>query len=53
MELNESREVQKRAYTAPRLTVHGTVEKITLEQNKTLGPSDGFLFQGSPIMNLS
>jgi len=44
---------EKKIYITPRLTVHGTIEKITLDQNKDLGGSDGFLFQNSPIHNVS
>jgi len=43
----------KRPYTTPRLTVHGTLEDVTQQQNKTYGLSDGFLFQGAPIANVS
>lgn len=48
---NETRE--KKAYTAPELVVHGTVEEITADQNKGYGMSDGMLFMGDPIMNIS
>ncbi|HYS18678.1 MAG TPA: hypothetical protein VET45_17280 [Candidatus Binatia bacterium] len=44
---------EKKVYVTPELIVHGTVEEITAEQNKTLGLSDGFLFQGAPITNVS
>lgn len=43
----------KRPYTTPRLTVHGTLEEVTKQQNKTWGASDGFLFQGVAITNVS
>ena len=43
----------KKPYVAPELTVHGRVEEITLIQDKTFGPTDGFTFQGVPIMNVS
>jgi len=43
----------KRQYTTPRLTVHGTLEEVTKQQNKTWGASDGFLFQGISITNVS
>ena len=43
----------KRPYTTPRLTVHGTLEEVTKQQNKGFGPTDGFLFQGVPIQNIS
>jgi hypothetical protein len=48
---NEARE--KKAYTAPELVAHGTVEEITADQNKGYGLSDGFLFMGNPIKNIS
>jgi len=48
---NESRE--KKMYVAPELVVHGTVEEITADQNKGYGLSDGFLFMGNPIKNIS
>jgi hypothetical protein len=43
----------KKPYTKPALQPCGTVEKITLEQNKQLGPTDGFLFNGNAIRNAS
>ena len=43
----------KRQYTTPQLTVHGTLEDVTKLQNKTFGATDGFLFQGVPIANVS
>lgn len=43
---------QKRPYTTPKLTVHGTLEEVT-KQNKGYGSSDGFFFMGAPIMNIS
>jgi hypothetical protein len=48
---NESR--AKKTYTAPELVVHGTVEEITADQNKGFGLSDGFLFMGATIKNIS
>jgi hypothetical protein len=39
-------------YEAPVLTVLGSVHELTL-QNKDLGHSDGLLFQGASIMNVS
>jgi hypothetical protein len=44
---------QKKAYSTPQLTVHGTVAQITAQQNKGFGASDGFLFMGVPITNIS
>ena len=39
----------KRQYTAPRLTVYGTLEELTKACDKTFGTSDGFTFQGQAI----
>jgi hypothetical protein len=44
---------QKKAYGTPELTVHGTVAQITAQQNKGYGNSDGFMFMGTPITNIS
>jgi hypothetical protein len=44
--------VVKKVYSEPQLVVHGTIEEITLG-DKTYGPTDGFTFQGAPIMNAS
>jgi len=44
---------ERGAYSTPVLTVHGTLAEITAQQNKTFGPTDGYLFQGIPITNLS
>ena len=43
----------KKVYSVPQLTMHGTVQEITMDQNKTWGGSDGFLFLGQPIQNAS
>ena len=43
----------KKLYTVPRLTMHGTLEELTKQQNKTWGAIDGFLFQGASITNVS
>ena len=43
----------KKRYTKPRITVQGSVDKITLEQNKDFGPTDGYTFEGQPIQNAS
>lgn len=40
---------EKKVYTPPQLTVHGTVEEITLGCNKDFGGSDGFTFQQQTI----
>jgi hypothetical protein len=45
--------IVKQPYTTPRLTVHGTLEEVTKQQNKSFGATDGFLFQGVPISNVS
>jgi len=44
---------EKRLYTAPRLTMHGTLEDLTKLTEKTFGATDGFLWQGVPIANVS
>jgi len=46
-------QIAKQPYTTPRLTVHGTLEEVTKQQNKTFGASDGYLFMGVPIANVS
>jgi hypothetical protein len=46
-------EPSKKPYTKPELKSCGTVEAITLEQNKAFGPTDGFLFNGNSISNAS
>ncbi len=43
----------KRLYTTPQVTVHGTLEELTKQVNKGLGPTDGLLFLGLPITNVS
>jgi hypothetical protein len=43
----------KRLYSAPRLTVYGTIEDVTKMPDKTWGMSDGFTFQGVDITNVS
>jgi len=44
---------EKRPYTTPVLTAHGTLEELTKQIDKKLGPTDGFTFQGQPITNVS
>ena len=44
---------EKRPYKTPTLTVHGTLEEVTKQQNKGYGSSDGFMFMGVPISNIS
>jgi hypothetical protein len=49
-----SKDVGKRQYTTPQLTVHGTLDEVTQQEpNKQFGPTDGFTFQGIPIGNIS
>ena len=43
----------KRPYKTPELTRLGSVSARTLQQDKDLGPTDGFLFMGQPIQNAS
>lgn len=43
----------KLAWVTPRLIEYGDAREITQQQNKTFGPTDGFLFQGQPIANAS
>ena len=40
-------------YVPPSLTLLGSVHALTQDQNKGYGGSDGFLFLGQPIMNVS
>ena len=44
---------EKRQYTTPTLTAHGTLEEVTKQQNKGYGSSDGYLFMGVSITNIS
>jgi hypothetical protein len=44
---------EKRQYTTPTLTAHGTLEEVTQQQNKGWGSTDGYLFMGVPISNIS
>ena len=51
-----SRNIGKRQYTTPQLTVHGTLGEVTQqleEPNKIIGPSDGHTFQGIDIGAIS
>jgi hypothetical protein len=43
----------KKAYQPPQLTVHGTVEEITLGCDKKLGSSDSYTFGGQDIVCVS
>jgi len=40
-------------YEAPKLEVLGSTYELTEEQDKKLGPTDGFTFMGAPITNAS
>jgi hypothetical protein len=51
--MSTSDKAEKRSYTTPQLAVHGTLEEVTRQQNKDFGPTDGYLFQGVTIMNVS
>ena len=42
----------KKNWSRPVLTAYGSVAELT-KQNKVLGSSDGFLFQGNAIKNAS
>jgi hypothetical protein len=44
--------LQKRPYTTPVLTAHGTLEELTKTTEK-VGASDGFTFMGQPIVTVS
>ena len=48
----DTKTIAKGEYQAPVLHVLGSLHSLTL-QDKTLGKSDGFTFQGAPIMNSS
>ena len=50
---NGTLQTQKRPYTTPVLTAHGTLEALTKQIAKRFGPTDGFTFQGNPITNVS
>ena len=43
---------KKEAWTAPVLTIYGSLEKLT-GQNKVFGGDDGFTYMGTPIGNAS
>ena len=45
--------MEKQTYTTPELQVHGSVEDLTLLQDKQTGPTDGLTFEGVPIQNVS
>jgi hypothetical protein len=42
-----------KSYQAPALVELGPVAKLTEVTYKTFGASDGFTYQGAPIMNAS
>ena len=51
--MTTSRTDQQAAYEAPKIAVLGALGDLTLLQDKKLGPTDGFLFQGISITNAS
>jgi len=53
MQTEKADKSEKKVYATPQLIVHGTMEEITAQQNKGFGPTDGNLFMGDPIMNIS
>ena len=52
-DVTTSRTDQQAAYEAPKIAVLGALGDLTLLQDKKLGPTDGFLFQGISITNAS
>jgi hypothetical protein len=47
-------DMAKKVWAEPKLVVHGDIEHITRQQDKTYGPSDGMLLiPNMPIMNNS
>lgn len=47
--MDRTREATKKPYVTPELTVHGTLEEITLGCDKRWGNSDGYTFSGLAI----
>ncbi|MCP5153889.1 MAG: hypothetical protein H6983_06975 [Ectothiorhodospiraceae bacterium] len=47
---DEGARLQRQAWETPQLTVHGTVEALTLQKNKTFGAGDDVLFEGNDIL---
>ena len=45
--------MEKQTYATPELHTHGSVEALTLTQDKQVGATDGFTFEGVPIQNVS
>jgi hypothetical protein len=44
----------RRYYTTPQLTMHGTLEQLTKQlENKKQGSSDGLVFAGITLVNVS
>jgi hypothetical protein len=43
----------EQSYQKPEIRDLGTLRDLTLLQNKNYGPSDGYLFNGDPIMDVS
>lgn len=42
---------EAKAYEAPEIKDLGTLEELTLLQNKIYGPTDGYTFNNVPITN--
>lgn len=56
MDISKETEVKvepKKVWSNPELVAYGSIEDITNTQDKKLGSSDTFTFQGIPIMNAS
>lgn len=51
--VRESSPPPEAAYEPPQVRVLGSVHALTQTQNKGYGTSDGFMFMGQPIMNIS
>ena len=45
--------MEKQTYSTPELQTHGSVEALTLLQDKEVGATDGFTYEGVPIQNVS
>jgi hypothetical protein len=44
--MERTSEGRRKTYVTPELTVHGTLEEITLACDKSYGSSDGYTFNG-------
>ena len=49
--MSDQKNVEKPAYTAPKLTVVGSIHEVT--QTKVWGKSDGFALLGGELTNAS